>query len=318
MRRVGLRGESADSPRRLALAVSVAIHVAIVAGLGLLSLPSPPEPVAITIFVATLLANPPAYEPEARAPAEPSGPSVPDEPAVPDAVVDEARAGGESAPRDEPAPRPAEPEPAPPVEAVEAEFVPKAEPEAEAEPESRPQAEQPPAVGERDIDWALERRRAIAMLAEQEERRRGVLSFSLDDGDEPIGLPEPGPDVDIFDPGPRRGGRRPVAQVGAQRTEFARRLVKLCNELSGGGIGISLFGFFGTSVCAAPAPWADFFGHLRPDYLESLPLCTEVAASGSADAFAESGDAEPRIFCRLVPADDPARRLIENSPTTVP
>lgn len=316
MRRVGSRGESAEGPPRLALAVSVAIHAAVIAALGLLSLPSPP-PAAIPTLVATLLPNPPAYAPEARARSEPSEPPARDGPTLPDAVVDEARAVDERAPRDEPAPRPAEPEPAPPAEAVEAEPVPEAEQEAEAEPESTPQAREPPAVVDRDIDWELERERAVAMIAEQAERGRSFASFSLDDDDEPIGLPEPGPDVDIFDSSPRRGGGRSIARVGQQRTELGRRLVKLCNELSG-GIGINLFGLFGASVCAGPAPRADFFGHLRPDYLESLPLCTEVADSGSAGALAESEDAEPRIFCRLVPADDPARRLIENSPTSAP
>jgi hypothetical protein len=312
VRRVGSRGESAESRSRLALAASAAIHVAVIAGLGLSSLPVPPEPTAPPTLVATLLPNLPIHVPEAvaRAPSEPSLPPVPDEPPVPDAVAGEGRAAGENVPP-APAPRPAEPEPAPPPEAESA-----SETGGEAEAERESDAEEPPAV-QRDIDWELERRRAVAMLVDQAQRDQSYRSFSLVDGDEEIGQSEPGPETDIFDAGSRGGGRS-VAQVGRQRTELARRLVKLCNELSGGGIGISLFGLFGASVCAQPGPRADFFGDLRPDYLESLPLCTEVAGSGSADALAGADDAEPRVFCRLVPADDPARRLLENSPTTAP
>lgn len=72
-------------------------------------------------------------------------------------------------------------------------------------------------------------------------------------------------------------------------SRLARRIFDLCNQLTGG---FSIQGFM--NVCADPAPRADLFGHLRPRYMESVPLCTadeeldiaiEQTGSGAVGSF---------------------------------
>ena len=88
---------------------------------------------------------------------------------------------------------------------------------------------------------------------------------------------------------------------------------EICRDL--GGIGFSMFGL-GGALCGEPGPRADAFGHLRPQYMDALPVCTEVEPvdleDGDPDgvldevllASTDADDIEPVIKCRLVPREE--------------
>jgi len=159
-------------------------------------------------------------------------------------------------------------------------------------------------------DFEALRREAVAAVIEQAERDAAYRQFSIEDLiDEP--LPEDAEDVpSVFDVESSGRSRRGALAPGTQRTALGRRIAALCNELTGG------FGVFGMSLCAEPGARADAFGHLRPQYMESLPVCTEVdvrdaqtetiedADGGVLLLPGEAEDAEPVIKCRLVPREE--------------
>lgn len=146
-----------------------------------------------------------------------------------------------------------------------------------------------------DVDWYEEGRQAVAKLVEQRALEHDYATFSSDLFDE---APEAaaGPREELFD-GPRR---RPAAmRPGRSRTAFGRWVSETCNALTGG---ISVFGL--ASLCAEQGESADFFADIKPDYLKSLPVCTEVdftLPSIDGDGPVEEGSA---IKCELVVQED--------------
>lgn len=145
----------------------------------------------------------------------------------------------------------------------------------------------------RDVDLNEARRRAIEQTVEQLERDDGYLTFSLDDVREPAPLVEPGPSESVFEAAERSAGGPSLMSPGNARSHLARRVLDLCNTLTGGGIG--LMGF--ASICADAGEPARLFAHLKPAYLRSRPECEEVEG---ADALV---DPDLAIKCRLVLVD---------------
>ena len=76
-----------------------------------------------------------------------------------------------------------------------------------------------------------------------------------------------------------RGGPSILSPNNA-RTRVGRALADFCNALTG-GFGISLGGLSLGSVCAEPGESAKLFAHLKPAYLRSRPVCTEVEPAGA-------------------------------------
>jgi hypothetical protein len=161
------------------------------------------------------------------------------------------------------------------------------------------------------VDFEVLRKEAVARVVEQAERDAAYRTFSLDDL-----IEEPPPDdtqnvPSVFDVESSGRSKPGVLRPGTQRTAAGRALARLCNELTG-GVGVSLFGF-GPSLCADPGPRADAFGHLRPQYMESLPVCTEVELADLEASDAEAAQNDPLLAsaraddietvtkCRLVP-----------------
>ncbi len=148
-------------------------------------------------------------------------------------------------------------------------------------------------------DWEAARQTAIANVVEALARDARYATFSMDD------LPASGSgqntpsEPNILNNGSRRKPARIGPQVGRARTRFGQTLTKLCNELSGGGIGL-----FGIAVmCTDPGERADLFGHLRPEYMNKLPVCTEEEGMRLA---VETGGTEiiTSIKCKLVPKEE--------------
>lgn len=108
----------------------------------------------------------------------------------------------------------------------------------------------------------------LATLREEADRRRfsteGIPGFA--DDEQPA---EPGAGVNIFEEAQRLARSRGVGTPGRARSRIVRNLVSLCNELTGG---FSIFGI--ANFCADPGARADLFGHLRPQYMQRVPLCT--------------------------------------------
>ena len=161
----------------------------------------------------------------------------------------------------------------------------------------------PPIENERlipeDVDLEAVRRDAVAHVVESLRIESERRSFSTIDpasssgtGSTDANSREP----DIFEQAanlPRDGLLTP----GRGGSRLARRIADFCNSLTGG---FSLFGL--ANVCADPAPRADLFGHLRPQYMESVPLCTadedldlEIQQTGAT--------AIGTLKCVLVPRD---------------
>ena len=188
----------------------------------------------------------------------------------------------------------------------------RAEPESRAESavEPAPESLAPPEVGNDDhnrfepprIDFEAERPRAIALVFEQQARERAYRTFSLDDlVDEPPPDAEPRIEQDVF-AGPSSSGPA-VMRPGQARTRLGRAISQICNDLTGG---IGVFGFF--SLCAEEGEHADFFGHLRPAYMEKLPVCKEQELAEVQLAAAPTTDLsniETRVVkCDLVNGDE--------------
>jgi hypothetical protein len=164
------------------------------------------------------------------------------------------------------------------------------------------EAEPPAPAAETDetaVDLETLRRDAITAVLDQTERDNEYMTFSLEDLDEDDAPPpEPGADVDVFEPSPGSGGRG-VLRPGSGRTKLGRWLADTCNALTGG------FGFFGLGVCAENRARSDLFAHLKPAYLQKLPLCTETAVAASAGG-AGGTEAATTIKCRLVTEEERA------------
>ena len=148
-------------------------------------------------------------------------------------------------------------------------------------------------------DWEAARQAAIANVIAALARDANYATFSMDDlpanGNGQTATSEPS----ILNNGSRRKPARIGPQVGRARTRFGQTLTKLCNEFSGGGIGL-----FGIAVmCTDPGERADLFGHLRPEYMNKLPACTEEEGMRLA---VETGATEiiTSIKCKLVPKEE--------------
>jgi hypothetical protein len=284
-----------DEPRPAALAVVW------ISDLPTLEPTPEPEPLLDPEPVPT-----PDREPEQPAPQQPSEPApqqpsepAPDQPSepeserLPEAATDppaEPEIDGSTAPEPAPASEPpsaAEPPPTPDIP------TPPPAPETTAE---RDADESTPSYVLREADLEEAWRRA----REQLERAQDYRTFSLDDVIEAPLPEEPGPSESIFEAAERyasRGGPSMLAPNRA-RTRVGRAIAELCNALTG-GFGISLGGLNLGSVCADPGESAKLFAHLKPAYLRSRPVCTEVEVAGEV-----SEDTAPTIKCRLVLEED--------------
>jgi hypothetical protein len=148
-----------------------------------------------------------------------------------------------------------------------------AAPDPEATPEETEQPfERAPLVAP-EVDFEATHREAIAYVVESLRAAAAAHTFSLRDlpGTGDTGLTDPdgdGSDLDVFERAAQLKSDG-VLPVGRARTRLGRVITDLCNQLTGG---FSIFGM--VDVCSEPAARADLFGHLRPEYMESVPLCT--------------------------------------------
>jgi hypothetical protein len=139
----------------------------------------------------------------------------------------------------------------------------------------------------RDSDWAEERRRAVAAVAERaaraDEFREPTVEQLLKPRErEPYEVPE----RTIFDLGSRGGSSRGALSPGGARTKVGRALSEFCNALTGG------FGFFGASVCARPENRSTgLYPDVLPEWLKLTPVC---------DQSKPVVDAYPTARCTLV------------------
>jgi hypothetical protein len=166
----------------------------------------------------------------------------------------------------------------------------------ESEPTSRSRATLLPPV----IDWDQERTNAVKRVLEAQAREQGRITFSSEELFEEPEVDLPNPREHIFD-SPQRGPRRSALTPGQGRSRFANRVAALCNALTGGGLGITLFGFGAGTICAEAGPGADFFADIRPAYMESLPVCVETR---DPLLNPEGSNVFPTIKCRLVEKDE--------------
>ena len=152
-------------------------------------------------------------------------------------------------------------------------------------------------VTEADLEEAW--RRAVEEAREQREREERYLTFSLDDLVDAPPPEEPGPSESIFEAAERfrgRGGPSVLSPTNA-RTRVGRAVAELCNALTG-GFGVGLNGIGVATFCAEGGESAKLFAHIKPAYLRSRPVCTEVQTA----AMAAEG-VPPSIKCELVEAD---------------
>lgn len=139
-----------------------------------------------------------------------------------------------------------------------------------------------------------------AALEQTREARRmedAYRSFSLDDV-----MPEPVPPEDPTRPSEsvfetaKEANRPPSAlSPGKARSRLGQRLAQLCNELTGGGLGVMGL----ASLCADEEALPKLFAHLKPEYLRARPECTEVDAPSPIDGESAA------VKCRLVLDDEP-------------
>ena len=163
-----------------------------------------------------------------------------------------------------------------------------------------------PASGGRGVllppgtDWERERQNAVERVLEAQERDAGRITFSTEELFEEPAEDAPNPREHMFD-SPQRGPSRSAFTPGQARSRFGNRIAELCNALTGGGLGITMFGFGVGTLCADPGPGADFFADIRPAYMESLPVCVET---WDPLLNPEPSNEFPTIKCRLVPKDE--------------
>jgi len=279
-----LRSNAAEPRLRLALPVSIALHLLLIYGVSREASPVP-EARSVSPTIVVRLSD---KIPDRRTPAAPIPDDSPVEPPPPDDVPTAApeevvRAPMEVSEERETNLQVPAPDPITPIENGET-LPPPTTPD-----DGVAQTDEPTP----DIDWEAQRRRAITTVLEQRERERNYLTFSTDDLiDEPLADETAEPRESILD----APSRRPSAmQPGKSRTAFGRWAGSICNDLTGG---ISLFGI--ASLCADAAPAADYFGHLRPAYMEKKPECTEIELGQAAVDVTGNPAARTTIKCRLV------------------
>ena len=134
-------------------------------------------------------------------------------------------------------------------------------------------------------DFEAARADAVARVVEALLAESAYRTFSLDDltgGDGGDSVSDSSDQPDLFAAAAEFRGNGVMTKRNA-RSRLMRNIIDLCNELTGG---FSIQGLF--NVCAEPGARADLFGHLRPQYMESVPLCTadeeldiEVVQSGA-------------------------------------
>lgn len=294
----GLRSDAARIGPAYALA-SIVLHAgllyAVIEATRLERSPHRLEPTQVVWLEASVLALP--NRPVRSEPAPPS--ETPASAPVP-APLESAP---ESEPESEPESTP-EPESEPGLEPLQDE--PASEPERSAPrsvepPPSTVLTVEPATVGPRpDLEDA--RRAAVARVLEEQAREQRYRDFGANvfDAEEPPPA-EPGADQDVF--APRSSSRPGLLSPSKARTRVGRALADLCHDFSGG---ISVFGLF--SLCAEEGERADVFGHLRPAYMEKLPLCTEIELSDEQLAAARISDLSTIertvVKCRLVDRDE--------------
>jgi hypothetical protein len=265
-------------PRRTttAVAVSIALHLAVgyaVGGVSWSRAEHEPHPLRVVWINEWPRAIPETAVPRAE--------EIPGLPIEEPAPVHEAEASGPPEPEST-SPRAAAPTPA---------ETPDAE---ELGPPERARLLPP------GIDWEQERKNAVEQMLATQAREEGRITFSTEElFEEPVAEP-PNPRAHIFD-SPQRGSSRSALTPGQGRSRFANRVASLCNALTGGGLGISLFGFGVGTICADAGSGADFFADVRPAYMESLPVCVETR---DPLLMPEPSDEFPTVKCRLVPKDE--------------
>jgi hypothetical protein len=153
-------------------------------------------------------------------------------------------------------------------------------------------------------DFETERQKAVALVIEQQARERTYRTFSLEDlVDEEEPPAEPGAEQDVFSASGSSGSRPALLRPSHARTRVGRAIAEVCHSLTGG---IGVFGLF--SLCAEPGERADFFGHLRPAYMDKLPVCTEQELTDAQLAAARITDPSTIertvVKCRLVDRDE--------------
>lgn len=193
------------------------------------------------------------------------------EPADPEAEVEpEPPVESEDEPLAEALPEPADPETESEVE-PEPDSRTSAEAADEAEPES-PELVDPGPLAPESVDLEAARRIAIARIVESLRADSEFHRFSSDvpgagagDDEDPDG---DGSDLDVFDRAAQLESNGALTP-GRARSRLGRAVADFCNQLTGG---FSIFGM--VDVCGDPVARADLFGHLRPEYMESVPLCT--------------------------------------------
>jgi hypothetical protein len=137
----------------------------------------------------------------------------------------------------------------------------------------------------RGYDFDAARADAVARVVEALRAQSELRTFSLDDlpgNDAAAATLASSEQPDLFAAAAELRSNGVLTKRRA-RSRLVRTIIDLCNELTGG---FSIQGFF--NVCAEPGARADLFGHLRPQYMESVPLCTadeeldiEVVQNGS-------------------------------------
>jgi hypothetical protein len=192
-----------------------------------------------------------------------------------------------------PIPVPDAPAPTPAVEPSEQQ--PAAEDVEPAAPSS-PTQDTGELVEQRSIDPEALRREAVANALEQIQKEQRFTKFSTEDELYTEPGAESRPEISIFDLPKRRG--RSMLQPGRQRTAFGRWASELCHGLTGG------IGFFGFALCADPDPRPDYFGFLRPSYLDKLPECAPVELVEPLPGGPGEPDVTSTIKCRLVDKDE--------------
>jgi hypothetical protein len=264
-------------PRRttLAVAASIALHLAVGYAVGRVSWNTTEQvqrPLRVVLINEVPRAIPGRDDSRVEETASPEEPLPADEPETLDPP-------GESPPSPAHAPRPAE------------------IPDGQApDPTDRGRATLVPP----SIDWEQERTNAVKRVLEAQAREKGRITFSSEELFEEPEAEPPNPREHIFD-SPQGGSSRSALTPGQGRSRFANRVAALCNALTGGGIGINLFGFGVGTVCADAGPGADFFADIRPAYMESLPVCVETR---DPLLNPEGSNEFPTIKCRLVPKDE--------------
>ena len=88
--------------------------------------------------------------------------------------------------------------------------------------------------------------------------------------------------------------------MGQQRTKIGRKLVGLCNALTG-GFGPQGFGLF--SACASPDGAERAVPRSRPAYLDLMPECVDTRDTAPALALQAPYST---VKCRLVKQEDRA------------